>query len=195
MKFTLSSSPVKSDWVEKQNQRNDPLIDWEMGGAVLNQPLSNRYTHNWRLWSDGTTVFINRDDLSETTVVFSGAGITSVSLAFDQVMRPHVAYVEQGRAKFYFWETLSNSFQHMDLPVEAKYPRTGSDDKRPFFIGLDDVLVAYMKDDNLFVRWQSERFLQEHQMAANTGKRMLVQLGMNNQNRMQFRLSREPDNV
>lgn len=193
MKFTLSTTPVRSDWVEKQNQRSDPLIDWEMGGAVLNSPLADRYTHNWRLWSDGTTVFINRDDESDTQIVFSGAGITSVSLAFDQVMRPHVAYVEQGVAKFYYWNTLANAFAVMNLGAEAKYPRCGSDDKRPFFIGKDDVLVAYMKDDSLYVRWQTDRFGVEQLLAANTGKKMLVQLGMNNQNRMQFRLSKEPE--
>lgn len=193
MKFELSTTPVRSDWVERQNQRSDPLIDWEMGGAVLNSPLPDRYTHNWRLWSDGTTVFINRDDLSDSQVIFSGAGITSVSLAFDQVMRPHVAYTEQGVAKFYHWDTLSSAFKVMTLAPDAKYPRCGSDDKRPFFIGRDDVLVAYMRGDSLCVRWQSDRYLIEEVKAPNTGKKMLVQLGMNNQNRMQFRLSKEPE--
>lgn len=193
MKFERSTSPVRSDWVERQNQRNQPLVDWEMGGAVLNTPLPDRYTHNWRLWSDGTSVFINRDDQSNSQTLFSGAGITSVSLSLDQVMRPHVAYVEQGRAKFRYWDTLSSSFQTMLLPVDARYPRTASDDKREFFLGLDDVFVAYMKEDNLYLRFQRDRFAQEILFASNTGKKMLVQIGMNNQNRVQFRLSKEPE--
>ncbi|AXH72060.1 MAG: tail fiber protein [Podoviridae sp. ctda_1] len=193
MKFERSTSPVRSDWVEKQNQRNNPLVDWEMGGAVLNTPLPDRYTHNWRLWSDGTSVFINRDDLSDTQTIFSGAGITSVSLAFDQVMRPHVAYMEQGQAKFRYWDTIDNAFKVMLLPVDAKYPRCASDDKREFFLGLDDVFVAYMKEDNLFIRFQRDRFAQEILFAPSTGKKMLVQIGMNNQNRVQFRLSKEPE--
>lgn len=193
MKFELSTTPVRSTYVERQNQRTNLLIDWEMGGAVLNQPLPNRFTHVWRLWSDGHTVFINRDDLSDSQIVFSAPGITSVSLSFDQVMRPHVAYVSEGVAKFYYWDTLANSFQHMNLNSAAKYPRTASDDKREFFIGQDDVFVAYMINDSLYIRWQSDRFLDEKLLAANTGKKMLVQVGMSNANRVQFRLSREPE--
>lgn len=183
-----SEIDIRSGFVEDQNRRSAPLIDYEMGSVVLNQPAADRSTHLWRAYSDGSSVWVTRNDVDEPTLVFTGSEITQIALAFDQSMRPHIAYVEGGISKFYFYETLTAQFSVMVLQ-DATYPRTCSDDKRSFFLGQDDVILGYMKGDSLYLRFQRERFLVEHLFAANTGKTVLIQMGMSNANRMQFRLN------
>lgn len=95
----LSSIPVPRPYLEKVNDYNIPLVDYEMGGVALNDASQGLQVKLWTLYLEGDDVKIKADDVAPTTI-FTAPNITELSLTFDQSMNVVVAYVqaEIGRA-------------------------------------------------------------------------------------------------
>src|SRR3546814_4042279 len=70
------------------------------------------------------------------------------------------------------------------MPSTGKNPRCSLDDKRELESANNDIILAYVRAGSLYVRYQRERYLDEHLMRAGVSK--LYQVGMNNQYRFQF---------
>ena len=111
--------------------------------------------------------------------------ITEVDLAFDQNMRPVLAYVSGGIAKLYWYDTVSQSQVITDFP-NAKNPRVSLDDKRTFNTANSDVIFAYINNDQLCCRYQRERYGIEHVLHQLPPKTELVKIGMGTANRFLF---------
>lgn len=188
---TLSTPTIRSGWAETQNRRTLPLIDYEAGGPTLNAPTADRYSVMWVAESDGSSVTVRREDSEEAVEVLTDTGITQIALAFDQTMRPHVAYVAEGVAKFRYWDTLSGDWSLLNLG-NAVTPRLCTDEKRSQFIGTEDVILCYMRGEDLFVRYQRDRYLEEKLLEANTNGVSLTTIGMNNANRLQWKIRPKP---
>src|SRR3546814_4839361 len=65
------------------------------------------------------------------------------------------------------------------MPSTVKNPRCSLDDKRELESANNDIILAYVRAGSLYVRYQRERYLDEHPMRA--GVSTLYQVGMNNQ--------------
>lgn len=189
----LSAAPIPAPWVERVNAHNAPLIDYETGGAELGVG-SDSVAYEWKVESDGSSVWVSREGVAPV-VVLTDTDITEVSLAFDQTMNPHIAYVAGGVAKFYWWDTLANAYATMAL-ASVRSPRCCSDEKSPLLPGDRDLLLAYMRGSTLYVRAQRDRFGTEYTMTPDavsaakiTATTRLVSVGMNTGRRLQFRLT------
>jgi hypothetical protein len=120
-------------------------------------------------------------------VLFSSPSIREISLAFDQNMRPAVAYMEGDQAKLWWYDTQVAGEVFTDLPAGSTSPKACLDDKREMETALSDIIVAYIRERGLRFRAQRERFLIEHTLAENLDA-TLVRVGMNSKNRLQFEL-------
>lgn len=157
----LSSQPHQAAFSEKSNQRNVPLVDYERGGTALQNPNDGLSVKLWTLrCTDGHAVTVEADDVAPMVLFARPGTIELVSLAFDQNMNPHVAFVEDGVSWLWWWDTLANAMAFMTIP-EAVTPRLGMDEKRSWNMSASDVMLCYIRKGRLCQRLQRERFATE----------------------------------
>ena len=188
---TISSSPQPQDWAEPVNTRMSPLRDVESGGPVLGG-LSESNSYVWEALYTSGSIIVQREGVAPVTLL-SAAGITELSLAFDHTMNPHVAYVENGLAKWRYWNSLAGAYATMTL-TGARTPRCCSDDKLPAFSGDRDVVLCYLRGSIMYARLQRDRYTIEYELeyddTANpelTETTSLVTIAMNKGRRLQWR--------
>lgn len=182
----LSSQSHPAPFAEPVNRRDEQLVDYEIGGVGLQNPNAGLQVKLWTLRSNGQQVTVEADDVPPALLFTRPGPITLVSLAFDQAMNPHVAFVEAGVAWLWWWDTIANAMTFTSFPG-ARSPRLGLDEKRPALLSAGDVVMAYMRDDSLCIRYQRERFADEHVLATGYSQE-LVSIGMNAAGRFQFML-------
>lgn len=162
----LSIQPHQAAFSEKSNQRNIPLVDYERGGTALQNPNDGLSVKLWTLrCTNGHAVTVEADDVAPVLLFTRTGTIELVSLGFDQNMNPHVAFVEDGVAWLWWWDTLANAMAFMSIP-EAITPRLGMDEKRAWNMSASDVTLCYIRRGRLCQRLQRERFATETILAA-----------------------------
>lgn len=172
----------------------DLLEDWEQAGIGLNDPSQGLQVQLWHLEAKPNDDTGDIDCIVDAPsivplVLFSGADITEVALAFDQNMNPFVAYMQGGVPKIYWFDPLIPGMTHTDLPAGCRDLRCTLDDKRDFAVSDSDIVLGYINDGNLCARYQSDRYLIEHVLKEGAGPDAnLVSMAMNREWRMQFRL-------
>lgn len=195
----LSSAAVISGFSFPVKQPGDFLVDWEMAGVYLNDPSQGLAVKLWRVDAVANTDTGEVDVIvtapggvapgEPRRVLFSGMGITEVALTFDQNMNPFVAYEQEGDAKLYWYDPTVPGMTHTTLPSGIVSMRCTLDDKRAWNVGNSDIVLSYVRDSNLCVRYQRERYTVEHVMRAGVGaSARLVSMAMNNGARLQWRL-------
>ena len=183
----LSAEVKYADWREAADAIDTaPWVDYEMGGVALNDPSQGLLVKIWRLRYVSPDVRISADGVAESTL-FTAAGLTELSLAFDQNMRPVVAYVQSGEAKLRWYDALTESVTTTTLAAGVETPRVCLDDKRPLQFGNSDVILAYVRDGGLYFRAQRDRYDVEYLLQADVGG-TLIRVGMNEISRLQFML-------
>ena len=114
----------------------------------------------WTCTVVGDSIVVYADDIPET-VLFNAPGTTEVSLAFDQNMRPFVAFVQAGQAKYYWYDSLIADTVITNLPTGSTSPRATLDDHRQLELNTSDIIMVYIRDGNLYFRMQRDRYLVE----------------------------------
>jgi hypothetical protein len=182
----LSTTFLNAPFVEKSNNLNAPLIDYELGGVGLSDPSQGLKVKLWTLYLDGENdVKITAEGVPPVTL-FSRAGIRELSLAFDQNMRPFVAFVQHTEAWFWWFDTATSSTQFTQL-IGAVSPRCTLDDKRAIAQNTSDIILAYVKDNNLYMRYQRDRYTIEYLLRSDINA-TLVSVGMAKNNRLRFKM-------
>ncbi|WP_445357351.1 hypothetical protein ACJJIC_15485 [Microbulbifer sp. ANSA002] len=149
--------------------------------------LNLTLTHSWaRVMEDGKAIVLDSLQVRASTVI-TGANITEVRLAFDQNMRPVIAYVEAGTAKLYWYDS-SLGTQATITVAGFVTLRVSLDDKHCPQTGASDVIFAHLKSGNLDYCQQRDRYSNEYLPASNVNSPCLVKIGMNRQFRLQFLL-------
>lgn len=184
----LSSTPVAGSMVAPDNLVVSPRRDYERGGVALGDASQGLSVRDWTAWIVGDDIWLG--PVGEPGQAYLHTpGVTEVSLAFDQSMRPHLAYVVGGQAALYWYDTAAGAFSTMVL-AGASTPRMALDDHRMQHVATSDVIVAYVRAGNLYFRQQRDRFQVERLLAetVRAGGRvgLLVSVGMNNHNRLQL---------
>lgn len=161
---TLSTAPVISPMLYPKNLDIVGVESFDLGGIGLNDPSQGLQYQAWHAWSDiedeTGTVFLG--PIGQTVPYIQLPGVTQVSITFDQNMNPFLAFVQNGVAKFRWWDTVTSSYQVTDLPVGSTFPRASLDDKRQFSLGSSDIILAYIRDSNLYYRQQRDRYENEY---------------------------------
>lgn len=186
----LSTTPVYAAFRNPDSiERPSTLVDYELGGRALNDPSEGLEVHRWTVRYDPETgaVSVFAPGVIEETI-FTALGITQLGLAFDQNMRPFVAFVQNGRAKFFWYDTVLGETLITELPVDARTPQCCMDDKREMQTsqGSNDVIIAYLRGTGLYFRQQRDRYEVEYLLTASAPGTKLLRIGMNQGFRLQF---------
>ena len=149
----ISAEPVRADYLEPDDRDTARAVSLELGGVALNDASQGRQVQPWRARINdlGTEVLIEPEDESSPATVFvTGTDITAASLAFDSNMQPALAFVEGGLVRFKWFDTISAAFVTSDY-AGARTPKVCTDDKRDSQVGASDVILAYIRSDDVLV--------------------------------------------
>lgn len=145
------------------------IISRELGGVALNDPTQGLEVKIWTLTvteeDEVSTVWVEADDVPAVSL-FSDTQITEASLAFDQNMQPTVSYVSQGETKLYWYDSEIEGFTTTVFGNSYISPRVTLDDHRYLAFAWSDVIFSYIRDGNLYVRAQRDRYGEEYLMYA-----------------------------
>ena len=167
----------------------DDLTDYEYGGIALNDATQGLLARVWVLTYRESAVLISTEGLPDE-VLFERAGVTAVSLAFDQNMRPIVAFEAEDKSWLWWWDSLTNE-RRTDSFGPVRCPRVTLDDKRPSAteFGTSDVIFAYIKGDKLCYRQQRDRYTVERVLRTGISRlSRLHNMGLTDKIRFQFEL-------
>ena len=170
--------------------RTDTRVDFERGGVALSDPTQGYNVRDWMCGTDGSEIWVSPyPEQAPRTVFYTGAEITEVSLAFDQNMAPTLVFVEDGVTKLRWFNTLSASWE-VTVFANARSPMLTLDDKREFLSVNSDIIFAYISGGNLCYRLQRDRYNTEYVLGpVPSSSSRLVQLGMGDNNRLQFKVA------
>lgn len=159
----LSNPTVYSQF---QFPRNIPVLpptieSREMGGIALNDPSQGLLVQPWRAFLDGNNIYVEAP-VVPATFLFSGVGITSISLAFDQNMRANIAYVQLGVSKLWWYDTAIPGHTITTLATGTGNPVISLDDHRSFANAYNDIILSYIRDGNFYMRLQRDRYTIEY---------------------------------
>lgn len=190
----LSATPVAAPLLAPDNAVRLKLTeDFERGGVALNDPSQGLDVRDWRVFTDGTGVWVVPVPAlgAEPVLLLTGSGITEVALAFDQNMQPTVAYVEAGLLKLWWYDSLLGAMTTTSYPG-ATGPMLTLDDKRRTQLGGSDILFAYVREGFAYWRQQRDRYGVEYLMGETLGAVRITQLGMGENGRVQFKMLSVP---
>lgn len=190
---SMSTSAVKADFIAPDDfdRSANRLIDRELGGIALNDASQGLDYWVWTLEYDVPTgeMRLTNGDNSSTTVLVTLPNVTEVALAFDQNMRPAIAYVVDGVTQLRWFDSVTASIVTTPF-IGAVNPLLSTDEKRSEFVDVSDILLWYIKDNRLCYRMQRERF--EIERAVYTlptpNVNALLRVGMNRGGRFQVHL-------
>lgn len=162
----FSPTPVPGEFLAPDDRvRPSLLVDYEMGGVALGDPSQGLQVQVWEARVDSGMIQVRPEGVGGWTDVVSDTGISEIALAFDQNMRPTVAYVASGVAKMRWFDAVAAAYV-ISTFAGATSPVVTMDDKRPAQIGLNDIVLFYLRGGRVYYRVQRERFINEYDLAA-----------------------------
>lgn len=185
----LSTTAVPDDFVGAGAANIlDRLRDYEEGPIAEQDPTQGLMYQEWRSYIREGAIWLEADNTSPRIVYQTEGELTDISIAFNQNGDLHYAYVEDGIAKLYYYDSVTGSFQTLVLPAGTRTPKITLDDKRRENLSGSDVILSYIKEDNgLYYRQQRERFQVERLLHPGPFV-MIRQMYMNNGWRLQWLL-------
>lgn len=187
----LSTTPQPAIFVGARNYPISKIVDYEDGGIALNDASQGLLYQRWKALLFNSGEEDSYIQLSATEVpafkLIELPRLTEISISFDTLMRPTLAYVQDGVAYLRWYDSAAADYVTDTIGAGVLTPRVSLDDKR--FLATNgyqtnDVILAYVRDRNLYVRIQRERYLIEHLLAEDCNP--LIKIGMNRQLRLQF---------
>jgi len=187
----LSTSPVFSTFLGAAAlpaSKTVSYIDGGIGLADTSEGLAYQVWTGEIIYNSETgldDIWISADNLSPY-VDHSAAGISELSIAFNQNMVLHYVYVEDGETKLYWYDSSLPGMTTTSFGTVTT-PRLTLDDKRDSQNNISDIVFAYLREGDLYHRLQRDRF--ETEYLLKTGVNLeLTKVGMNTGNRLQFML-------
>lgn len=187
----LSASPVKAAFSGARALPITAIVDYEDGGIAINDASLGLLYQRWRaiLFRPGEADSYVQLDAREVApfVLLELPGITEISIAFDQLMRPTLAFVREGIAYLRWFDSVPGEYVITEIGAGIITPRVSMDDKRFQATNgyqLNDVILAYVRAGNLYYRQQRDRFAIERLLAE--GVKPLIKIGFSRGLRFQF---------
>lgn len=183
----LTPEPVLGEYLSPDDRlRSSRLVDYELGGIAIGDPSQGLDVRVWQARVAVGVIQTKPEGSGDWYDITSGAAISEISLAFDQNMRPCVAFVDAGVASFYWYDPTAINFVTSTFPG-ATSPMCCMDDKRRMEVGANDVLLFYLLSGRLMHRRQRDRYLIEYDLAPiPTDMTRIKRVGMTQANRIQI---------
>lgn len=197
----LSTNLHEAEYLEPDNRDRGLLNDFEYGGIALNDPTEGLRYQVWELRYNNDKKSPNYGDFTihpelvgSPVQVLNVANVLNCGLAFDQNMNPFICYeLTTGESKFWWFDTTIPGTTTNTLPATSISPRCCLDDHRITQDNSSDIVLAYTRNNSLYMRLQRDRYATEYLLDSDVPKR-LVRVGMNAVNRLQFDLDTGQDN-
>lgn len=167
--------------------------DYEMGGVALQDPYQGLQVQPWYCYWDDTdnTVYVKPGIVGDPIPLFQETDVFELAFTFDQNMRWVVAtFTLDGTFRMRWFDSSVGQYVVTTLMGLTSF-RLCNDDKRyiPTQIGVSDVLLTYIENDNLYVRNQRDRFSVPHLLQPDLPKNLrITNFGMNERWRVQWRM-------
>lgn len=183
----LSSTPFPAQFRYPRNITRRALLCYEYGGVALDDASLGLRHQVWKAeYLDGSIV-VSADSVAPTVVLTVG-NVGEFDFTFDQNMRVAIAYeLLTGGSRFYWYDTTINDYVTLDLG-SAISPRCAMDDSRDAQTPVSDIILAYVRSNNLYFREQRDRYTVERLLRSSVGGGGIVQIGMNRLWRFQFQM-------
>jgi hypothetical protein len=189
----LSTTLIAGHYLYPDNLQTYILLDYELGGIGLNDPSAGLRYQKWTLrYFPNTEDMVIEADNTSPTILFNRPDITEISLAFDQNMNPFVAFVQDGDAWFWWWDTDVQATVFTPLPANTITPRCCLDDKRESQTDTSDIILCYVTNNVLYSRQERDRYTEQYTLddpfldPTYGLPAVLVKVGMNEFNRLQW---------
>lgn len=160
--------------------RTSFLEDYEYGGTNIYEATQS-FSTLWKCFYEDGQIKLSNDQVNHELLTV--ADVQSLSLAFDLNMRPMIAYSTTSSSFLYWYDTSVAAQTTTELGGTYSFMQLSLDDNRSSQTANADVILAYIKNNKLFMRIQRERFLIEHEL---TKAKQLKQIGMMRNNRFGF---------
>lgn len=163
----LTNPPIIQAYLPPDQLPSTELEDWELGGVGLSDGSQGLQVQTWHMLVHGTgattSVWVDAPN-TPPTQLFALANITWARLAFDQNMHPVISYMAGTGPGFWWWDPTIPGVTFTNLPATVYRPTVCMDDKRATqtLVGNNDVVMAYINNNNLCFRLQRERYGTEH---------------------------------
>lgn len=188
------ATPVGGSILSPDRRNAVPLIeDYETGGTALSDSSQGFLVRDWKAEViNGSEIWLSPEDTpGDAVLVRTDTNITEVTFSFDQLMREVVAYVADGVAYIWYFDSEQSQFDVKSIP-DAISPFATLDDKRRIggFLGENDVLIFYIKNSNVYYRAQRDRYDVEYLFSNNIpgAAQRISKCGMDNQYRMHIEI-------
>ncbi|AXY57260.1 hypothetical protein CDG60_12205 [Acinetobacter chinensis] len=178
--YKLSSAAIFSGFLVPD--RVNDLIDYEWGGQDIADTSKGLKVKVWSSAYQGGVISITDGQISHDLLTV--ADVTQISFAFNRNMRPFVTYVAAGVGWLWWYDTTVLSYITTELG-NAVSPQLALDDLREHQSSNSDIILAYIRDDVLYMRQQRDRFQIEYELGH---AKELVQIGMTKNYRFAFAL-------
>jgi hypothetical protein len=195
MSLSLSSINSPSDFLPPKDEITNRLVAKEIGGVAISDPSQGFAVKIWTARWTGGQVTIEADDVPTINWI-AAEDVSDISLTFDQNMRPVVAWTNTApvagfTSGFMRWfDSVTNSYITTEYPG-ARDMRVSLDDKRPMGISESDIILTYIRNNNLYCRIQRDRYGVEYLLRERVSGR-IRRFGMNDGLRMQWEIMPVP---
>ena len=178
----VSPTATYSEFMPPKNVPYAPLVSLHYGGVALNDSSQGRLVDIWTFSLSGNDVQVART-IGAPTVLFTRAGITHLSGAFDSNMQPVVVFKDGTGCFIWYFDSLAGSFIFKAV-AGASSIQCATDDLREFNSSQSDVVAVYLRAGAVYWRQQRNRYDTEYTAGTATGT--VTRVGMNQGVRFQI---------
>ena len=119
-------------------------------------------------------------ELGQSHILFTRAGITQIALAFDQLMSPFVAFQDSNGVAYWWFNPATSQMEFSSYLATAQYPRATLDDTRALAGGWSDIILSYMRGNDLYYRQQRDNYAVERLLQSDAGSALMdMRMGKN----------------
>lgn len=190
---SLASSNIPAEFRYKFH-RESYLVDYEIGGVAIGDTTLGLELRTWKMeYNEAESQLLLKQYPEDELISVLETGITdvkTVTLSFDQVMRPTYAWLSKTNELRHVWfdSTLGNNTTTLYTDIDSVY--LTMDDKRDISVAISDVIIIYAKNGNLYYRQQRDRYNVERLLSPVTMPGRIEKAGFSDGNRFQIKWSR-----
>jgi len=173
------------------------LKDYSFGPIAIGDGVAGVDVKVWEFSYIGNDVVCKPIDESlPSTVLFTKPGITELSGTFSQGGRAAVAYMAGGSAWIWWYHSTFSAYDHYEL-IGCSSPKLRLDEPHLIATSIDknDMILVYIKSNNLYYRQQRSKFETEILLTdavVGVGYRISA-MGMDNSNRLHIEIQLKAD--
>lgn len=112
-----------------------------------------------RAYYNGKAILLQKGSL--TVQLLTAAGVTSLGYAVDKNNFPVLAYTRYGTTSVQYRDYVTMAVKTLNLGSAVKHPRLSREKLRQKGLSSNDVILAYIKGNNLCTRAHSQAFNEE----------------------------------